>query len=211
MLTRGSTILIASAFALGACDKTGTDDKPSSEARPVTNTNATLNAPSRGAGTATLLSAVANASTVQRFADESPMTPTPSSVVPTTTARTMPLGSQPVAVFDKSSDATVLAKRGDYYLVMFPDPKEGARQLAGWIYKDGIGTGTLPALSNPPPAFACTAGDVHVLSSGQCAHACTHDADCAWVGGVCDGNGPVATGSHSVGRAQYCVVPPQAP
>jgi len=211
MLIRGSTMLIVSAFALGACDKTGIEDKPSPESKSVTNTNATVNAPSGGAGAANLLSAAANASFVQRYSDESPMTPTPSSVVPATTARTMPLGSQAVAVFDKSSDATVLAKRGDYYLVMFPDPKASEKQLAGWIYKDGIGTGTLPARSSPPPAFACKAGDVHVLASGECAHACTHDADCAWVGGVCDGNGSVATGSHSVGRARYCVTPPQGP
>jgi hypothetical protein len=211
MLIRGSTILIVSAFALGACDNTGIEDGSSPEPKEVTNTNATVNAPSGGAGTANLLSAAANANLVQRYSDESPMTPTPGSVVPTTTARTMPLGSEPVAVFDKSTDATVLAKRGDYYLVMFPDPKAGEKQLAGWIYKDGIETETLPALSTPPPAFACKAGDVHVLASGQCAHACTHDADCAWVGGVCDGNGSVATGSRSVARAQYCVTPLQAP
>lgn len=211
MLIRASTILIAGVLALGACDRTKSEDESSSEREPVTNTNATVNAPSGGARTANLLAAAANASTIKRYADESPMTPTPSQIVPATTVRTMPLGSQAVAIFDTSSDATVLGKMGDYYLVMFPDPKAGERQLAGWVYKDGVGTGTAPTTLTPPPRFACKAGDVEVLADSSCARPCSRDLDCSWVGGVCDGNGSVATGPHAVGRAHYCVLPPHAP
>jgi hypothetical protein len=209
MTFRGTTIVFVTVCTLIACDRTKPQDE-SSPAQPesVTNTSATMNAPSGGVDS--MISKAGNAASVTRYVDESAMAPTTSKLVPATTARTMPLGPRAVAIFESGGDVTVLAKRGSYYLVIFPDPKDAQKQLAGWIYKDGIGlVGAASTSTATASDLTCKNGEVHVLADGLCALACTHDADCAPAGGVCDGNGLVASVSHSVSRAQYCVVAPQ--
>jgi hypothetical protein len=208
MLIRASTILVV-VCAFVACDR---DKETSSvEPQPVTNTGATMNAPSGGAANLESVSGAANAGNVSRYSDESVLTPVATTLLPTTTARTMPFGRRAVTVFESGGEVTVFAKRGSYYLVTFPNPRDAQQQLAGWVYRDGIGMmGSASTASTPPPAIACASGEVHVLAAdGLCARTCTYDADCAAVGGVCDGNGPVANSAHSVGRGQYCIVAPQ--
>jgi hypothetical protein len=209
MLIRGSTILIVTVCTLAACDRNKPDDAFPPEPKSVTNTSANVNT-TPGAGNVDPISAATNAATVTRYDDESPMKPMKSKLVPMTTARTTPLGKQAVAIMETGCDATAVAKKGDYFLAVFPDPKDSSKQLAGWIYKDGLDiVGAAAKVPGPPTTFTCKAGDVHVLNDGLCAKICAHDADCASVGGVCDGNGAVATSAHAVGHAQYCIAAPQ--
>lgn len=209
MLIRGATILFVTVCTLAACDRNKPDDTFPAAPKSVTNTSARVQT---NPGTASIdpISVATNAGAVTRYDDESPMKATRSKLVPMTTARTRPLGKQAVAVMETACDATAVAKKGDYFLAVFPDPKEPEKQLAGWIYKDGLDfVGAAAKIAEPPSIFTCKAGDVYVLDDGLCVKACAHDADCASVGGVCDGNGAIATSAHAVGHAQYCVAGPQ--
>jgi hypothetical protein len=123
MLVRVSTTLVVTVCVLVACDRGKAEDEESAvEPQPVTNTGATMNAPAGGLPNADPVSSATNASSVTRYTDESPLTPTTRRLAPATIAPTMPLGPKAVAVLESGGDVTLVAKRGSYYLVMFPNP-----------------------------------------------------------------------------------------
>jgi hypothetical protein len=210
MRNRGSTILIATLVVAAGCDRSSVEDNPAAGSKSVTNTGANVNASPASSGHPDIVFLTANAALVRRYADESSLTPATNKLVPSTTARTMPFGDQTVATLEGGTDATVFAKKGDYYLMTFPDPQEPTRQLAGWIYKDGLGLYGGPSTTWMPPAtFTCKSGEVYVLADAECAKACVRDTDCSSLNGVCDGNSPVATDVRSISKARYCILPPQ--
>jgi hypothetical protein len=204
-IRRPMILLAAGACALAACDKTAERDESPTAGQPVSNTNAAENIPS--VELHDQASAAANASLVKRFPDELRLAPTVNKLIAVpTTVRTMPHGTEAVVVFRDPADVTLteVAKEQDYYLVVFSDPKERSRTLAGWIYKDAMDVDAAKAAESAP-ASKCKTGEVYVLADALCAAACTHDGDCTASGGVCDGNGLVSLGSNSSSRAQYCV------
>jgi hypothetical protein len=203
MLSRFPIILVAGTCALGGCDRNPTKDHWSQSSNPVTNTNATVNAPTSTNSLADF-PAAKNAAQVSRFDDEVPLTPTRTRLVATpSTARAMPLGAKAIAVFTNGGEVTELAQKGNWYLTVFADPADANTKLAGWIYKDAIvGVAATATGSN----VSCKPSEVRVQSDGICATPCTLDADCVAVGGVCDGN-TAATKDPAGSRLRYCVVP----
>jgi hypothetical protein len=144
MLWRGSIIVLLGTCALVACDKNSTSDNAFS-AQPVSNTNATLNGARIDKPSADI-SAADNASKVKRFGDEVPLPPTAMKLASNTlTIRSTP-GGEEATVVTTGDGVTALAKKDDWYLVLYSDPSNTQKTLAGWIYKDGvIGPATHPS------------------------------------------------------------------
>jgi hypothetical protein len=203
MRTRNPIVLLAvGALALAACDKLSAKDEPSSvPGQPVTNTNATIASEKLDP-----IAQAGNASSVKRYPDEAKLAPASKLLLGMTTVRTMPEGSEVVAVIGRNVDVTEFAKDHDYYLVLFPDPNDSSRKLAGWVYKDAVESSTGKAIARTP-GITCKAGEVGVVAADHefCATPCSVDGDCANAGGVCDGSGQIASGTLALSGGAYCV------
>jgi hypothetical protein len=198
MVSRGFIALMMSACGLLACDRNRASDD--STGAPVTNTNATVNAPPLGAAD---VSSAENAANIARYGDEVPFRANSERVVAKrATARTMPEGDI-ITIFAADDDVTAIAREGDWYLVLYSDPVEPRKRLAGWVHKDGF-LGDSADLATPGAGMSCGAGEVFVLGDGVCARACTWDGDCSSPSQACNGKGAVTFGSGA-SHATYCV------
>lgn len=198
MVSRVFIALMMSACGLLACNRNRASDD--STGAPVTNTNATVNATPLGAAD---VSSAENAAKITQYSDEEPFRVSSARVVAKrSTARTMPEG-EIITIFAADDDVTAIAREGDWYLVLYSDPVEPRKRLAGWVHKDGF-LSSDAALANPGEGMSCSTGEVFVLGDGVCARACTWNGDCAAAGQVCDGKGAVAFGSGA-SHATYCV------
>jgi hypothetical protein len=190
--------------------------------KPVTPTGATVPT------AADPLMNAENRDQVTQYADMVRLPPTPAKIVTglSTTVRGWPLGKQ-VQVIQTGMTVNVIGKHGDYDLVLYPDPKNESKQLAGWVYKDAIDAASWPGIdaaakqaekSQSPqnakttsaPKLACTKGEAQLRSAGDfCAHPCNKDEDCAQTrGGVCDGIAYTVKkdGSTSSSMSRYCTL-----
>jgi hypothetical protein len=203
MLSRGRIVVALAIGALTACNRySPKDDTPN--ANPVTNTNAIVNT-----SPGTDISSAVNASSVWRYEDESRLTQSTSKLRDApTVARTAPYSEEVVAVVSNGAAVTEIAREGDWYLVLFNDPRDihSGKRMAGWIYKDAI-LGPAADIAGTSPVNNCHSGEVHVLADNTCRLACAHDTDCATTGGVCDGMGEIQSGLGPVEDGKYCVFP----
>jgi len=212
MLTRSSFMLAAIALAAIACDKNdnaNTDNATSANSKDaaVTTTNAPAPAPQTPPDP---LANAENKDRVKQYPDEVKMAPTPGKIVTgvSTTVRESPHGTT-IDTTEVGMTVMEVAKRGDYYLVLYPDPKSSGKQLAGWVYKDAVEAATWPGvttatgknLGTAPQAagnaktaeqnMKCKSGETHLRANGDfCANTCKKDDDCSKSpGGLCDGVG----------------------
>jgi hypothetical protein len=231
MLIRKSMMLVAlGALAVAACDNPKNDTTktepnpgitttPAAPQQPVTNTNATLNAPTANNPTApaTNINPIANASNasdVKTFPDQLKVMTAPTRIITTAaTVRTAPQASDQVEVAKQGLQVTPVAKERDYFLVLFSDPSDSAKQKAGWVYKDALESEHSSPLTAPANAktgasakLTCRAGEAKLATDHEfCGTQCKDDSDCKKVFGVCDGDGKVTSVSGQLTPAHYCV------
>jgi hypothetical protein len=185
----------------------------------VTPTNATV---PRGATPNDPLADAQNRDQVMQYADMNRVPPTPARImagVPTT-VRSSPRGDQ-VQVLGTGTTVNVVAKRADYDLILYPDPKDTTKRLAGWVYKDAVDAANWPPIAatskTKSPGAAqerkslCEPGESELRSAGElCARTCTKDAECTNLpGGLCDGVAYSLNkdGSTATTMTRYCVGP----
>jgi hypothetical protein len=201
MSTRTPLVLFAvGAFAVAGCDKLGaTDGSSSAPSQPVTNTNATVDTDP--------IAQAENAASVKQYAEELKLAPRATALATESTpVRSRPQSRDKVAVLANGIGVTELAKEYDYYLVLFSDPQDANKKLAGWVYKDAIENYAGKAIA-PAPGLSCKEGEAHVLTDREfCATSCKDDDDCAEIGGVCDGSGKMASAMHALSEGHYCIV-----
>jgi hypothetical protein len=161
--------------------------------------------PSAG-GTVTLTGGVANVGPLAKAAnrDEVKELPDEVRIDPEKEARIAsgfqaPVRSAPdgdvISTIDPADHATEIARdpKGDHYLVIFPDPKDASKKLAGWVFRDAVENdswATTPAASNEGASkLACGKGEVHLRTDHDfCGKSCKDDSVCNRAAGeLCDG------------------------
>ena len=216
------------AVALFACESnrsssTTSTPEPKTTAAPqttVTNTNATV--PTSG----DVLANVSNRSRVTEPADEAKILPPKAVKIPA--GFTVPLRSGPrgewIGSLSTSANVSEVARdpTGSYFLVLYPDPDDSAKQLAGWVFKDAVENTTWSsqdtALGPQAPHAAASGGKEAKLACGKgeshmktdrdfCAKPCGDDAACAGSKSeTCDGLAfEVRDGATRMQTARYCV------
>jgi len=227
-------MMLLCCVALGAIacenkDTTKTEPNPAVPEQPVTITNAPV------APTAQPIPAVApvvvnpianatNATEVTQFPDQTKVAPSQAKVTTATaTVRPAPQSADKVQVVKQGLEVTELAKDKDYYLVLFNDSSDAAKQKAGWIHKDSLETYateradknskeplTGPSAAKAAPAaskLTCNTGEVRLQTDHDfCAHQCKDDSDCKKLSGVCDGAGKMVSLAGQMTPAHYCVM-----
>jgi hypothetical protein len=101
-------------------------------------------------------------------------------------------------------------RAGTHYLVLYPDPKDARRQLAGWVNKDALentewsSTARVNAAENK---MTCPTGESHVRTTTDfCAKTCRTDHDCDKASGlICDGLAFEVAKDGKLSNASYCV------
>jgi len=233
MLFRKSMMLLAFA-ALGAvaCEdnKTGTKTEPNPATppeQPVTITNAPVTPPAatQVAAPVNPIANATNASEVTQFPDQTKVAPVQAKItIATATVRPAPQSTDKVQVVKQGLEVTELAKDKDYYLVLFNDSSDSAKQKAGWIHKDALESYALgtpdkndknapqtgPSAAKTAPAatkLTCNAGEVRIQTDHDfCGHQCKDDSDCKKQSGVCDGAGKMVSLAGQLTPARYCVM-----
>jgi glucose/arabinose dehydrogenase len=220
MLKHATIALTASALVLvmSACQHTApaaSTTAQTNEPTKVTNTSATL--PSDP------LANVENRANVKTYPDETTFTPPRPAQLITgfgSEVRESPMGDT-LATVETTEQVNEVArdKKGDYYLILYPDPANPSKKLAGWVYKDALentswaASGTSGAAATTP---ATTKLDCAKASPGQahmrtdhdfCAKPCTSDSACDTKAGQrCDGHAfDVNDKTNKVTSAKYCV------
>jgi hypothetical protein len=213
-LRREEVVMLSSSSAFGlalllalACnssrDELSSETRTTSGASPTDFSGPTAVAPSH----ADPIAAAENARAVVQYPDEAQLGSTPARLVATTpmTVRTVPLGGERVRVAEKGLAVLKVAAHKDYVLVLFPDPTDSAKTMAGWVHKDAFG-GAGGKLAANNPAAACAGGQIHIQTDHDfCALPCRTDDDCAAVRGVCDGSGRIESSTAAFGLdGRYC-------
>ena len=232
--TMTTTTLASLALALGvvACDKNAPDNSMSSNNNPIA---PTPNTPA-AAGSANLTGAtvqqdplanVENRASIKDYPDETKFNPPRQAQLITgfaVEARESPRGDVVTSV-ETSAPVRELARdaRGDYYLVVFSDPKDATKQIAGWYYKDALEKNYWPSDTagaagstakgksldtGKTEKLSCSRGQSHVRTSIDfCAKTCKDDTGCdKKAGEICDGLGfEVHESTGKLANANYCI------
>jgi hypothetical protein len=234
MLVRKPMMLLAcGALALGAMacenkDTSKTEPNPAVPEQPVTITNAPATPPAQAmpapVAPVNPIANATNATEVTQFPDQMKVAPSQAKVTTATaTVRPAPQSSDKVQVVKQGLEVTELAKDKDYYLVLFNDSSDSAKQKAGWIHKDSLETYateradknskeplTGPSAAKTAPAaskLTCNTGEVRIQTDHDfCAHQCKDDSDCKKLSGVCDGAGKMVSLAGQMTPAHYCVM-----
>lgn len=134
-----------------------------------------------------------NAADVARFASETKIESEAAKVAVPTSPRTAPRSGSAVAMLRAGADVTKIAEHQDCVLVTFPDPKDAATTLMGWVGKDAFHAPSDAGVSDAGPKDAggkdagkpgplkCAAGQEAVsISAGEpvCKKKCAKDAEC---------------------------------
>ena len=179
----------------------------------VTNTNATI--------AADPLAQAENKEQVKQYADEYHFTPArPAKMVTgfSTQVRSAPSGDA-ITTVETVDNVTEVARdaKGNYYLVLYPDPKDATKQLAGWVYRGAL-ENTAWSQTTPPSGkalattqgakLACERGQVHLRTDRDfCAKSCKDDKGCDKdKAEICDGLAfevNDTTGKQT--NARYCI------
>jgi hypothetical protein len=235
-MLRWTTLIAAAGLTLAAvgCDqndkgKASTENTPPAapnepNMKPVTPTNATV-------PTAPVdpLSRAENKDQVTQYTDMIRLAPTPGKIVTglSTSVRGSPRG-QEVQIVETGMTVDVIGKRDDYYLVLYPDPRDATKQLAGWVYKDAVDAATWPGIveatklaekepgapqnakTASPAKLSCKTGERELRSQGDfCARECSKDDDCTKSpGGLCDGVAYEVKkdGTTAPAMSRYCIL-----
>lgn len=88
-----------------------------------------------------------------------------------------------VAVLTRGNPVAKVARRGDFFLITFPNPDDPAQRWSGWVHKNVFlpGTEPFPPLGNP--------------------QRCQHDVDC---GALAKCNGVSSTGPSGLEGFRFC-------
>jgi hypothetical protein len=229
MAIRSSMMLVVTAaLAAVACEspKTETKTEPNpavappaqqqQQQQPVTNTNAQVNSPTTtpaAPNPTNPIASAANESEVKQFAEQVKIPATQSMIVVTqANIRPAPQSTDKVEVGKQGLSVTELAKNKDYFLVLYNDPQDPAKQKAGWIYRDALGDKNAKEAAQTPkptaqtPKLTCEAGQFHMQTDRDfCAAQCKADSDCKKLSGVCDGEAKIIGASGAATPAHYCV------
>jgi hypothetical protein len=207
------TALIVPALSLLACNRdTQTSSvspapPPPEDPAPMTPTltGALVNVdPAAGA---------ANHDKVRQFPEEVRLTPPKS--VPLITGFETPVRDAPggalIAHLDTNGNVLEVARdpTGDHYLVMYIDPHDDVRKLAGWVNKDAVEN---TMWSETAGAFdsttrvECLAGTKHLRTDHDfCARTCESDDGCDRGGAqVCDGLAFQIGRGGDLASTRYC-------
>jgi hypothetical protein len=105
--------------------------------------------------------------------------------------RKKPQGDQ-VAALPKGTSVTKIAEHQGFYLVTFADPKDSAKSLEGWVYKDAFTAEV--AMESEPKGGKCPDGMKLTESAATgkvCTKICTSSAGCK-TGYVCYAGGCIS-------------------
>ena len=135
-----------------------------------------------------------NSAEVARFPAEKPIADDDAKTLDIAQARTGPKSGNNVAMVKAGSDPFKIAEFQDCFLVTFPDPKDAASTLMGWIPKAAFTTVLVHDVHDAGPKDAssdaagvvapvkCPAGQETVVNvvgaAGVCRRKCTADKDC---------------------------------
>ena len=232
MLTR-KTMLLAGAvlLAAAACDtnRASNANNNASASQPSSQPGPELEQPAGGTAVTNTgaavevdpLASVENKDRVKRSPDEVKILPNRTAQLITGFAaavRTSPSGDE-VTTIEKTVNVTEVARNraGDYYLVVYPDPKDPSKQLAGWVYKDALeNTGWSTSdqtsggsLQNTMASkLDCSHGEAHLRTDHDfCGKACKDDKSCEKKSGeLCDGLAfDVHERTNKLTSTRYCI------
>jgi len=137
----------------------------------------------------------------------------------TVTARQAPRG-EPLATIP-AADVVLevsLDARGDYVLVLFPDPMDSTKEMAGWVSMNALANTAWARESPTSPGSTSNAtcvGDHARMRTDRdfCAKPCADDAQCErGAGEVCDGLAYAVHGPRMpLTPARYCTSLTQSP
>lgn len=101
-------------------------------------------------------------------------------IVKTNALTAVPKGDV-ITSLQKGDAVTQLALHGGYYLVVFADPKDGAKKLSGWVAKQAFDDTVYAPTKRQMPS--CAAGSLLVTNAlspfmPRCAKHCTKGAEC---------------------------------
>jgi len=185
---------------------------------PVTNTNASL--------AADPLANVENKDKVKEYPDQLRIMPPRQARLITGFAaaiREAPAGES-ISTIETTEDVTEVARsaRGDYDLIVYPDPKDSTKQLAGWVHRSALentawstqgtasqgGSVSAATTNSAITKMACANGQAHLRTDRDfCAKSCKDDKGCDGASGeLCDGLAfEVHEHTNKLSSARFCV------
>src|SRR5262249_8317003 len=103
---------------------------------------------------------------VARFSDETNLTPTVATLMPSTTRVRKSPGGETIAVLPTGTEVTELSRAREHYLVDLVDPRDRTHHITGWVYKDALESWGPPdeLAATGAKAAVCTRGELHLQS-----------------------------------------------
>lgn len=88
-----------------------------------------------------------------------------------------------VAILTRGNPVSKVARRGDFFLITFPNPEDPSKRWSGWVHKNVFvpGTEPFPPIGNP--------------------QRCQHDVDC---GPMAKCSGVASTGPNGLDGFRFC-------
>ena len=116
----------------------------------------------------------ANAADVARYANEKPVADADDKIHHDMRVRTIPSTKEGDVILALRAGTPVkkVAKRGQWFLITFADPKEKARTLLGWTWDQAF------AAIDGASEDACAADERLLTPQGTCAKTCKTNANC---------------------------------
>jgi hypothetical protein len=110
----------------------------------------------------------ANKDDIQRYPDEFPINEKQYVEWKAAPVRAANPDGRLVAILTRGNPVAKVARRGDFFLVTFPDPDEPSKRWSGWVHKKVFDPGTepYPPLGNPQK---CTRDDqCSAIANAKC-------------------------------------------
>ena len=197
-MTKRIAVVFAVVAAFAACD----EKKPTSTSAPSATANPTATATANPAATPTVTSTTtstahatatapatphplptipdastfgaANAADVARYPNEKPVADADDKIAHDMRVRTVPSTKEGDVILALRAGVPVkkVAKRGQWFLITFADPKDKSRTLLGWTWDQAF------VHEAGPGEDACAADERIVTSQGFCAKTCKTNASC---------------------------------
>lgn len=116
----------------------------------------------------------ANAADVARYANEKPIADADDKIHHDMRVRTVPSTKEGDVILALRAGTPVkkVAKRGQWFLITFADPKEKSRTLLGWTWDQAF------AAQDGASEDACAADERLLTPQGTCAKTCKTNANC---------------------------------
>jgi hypothetical protein len=145
-----------------------------------------------------------NVNQVGRFPDELSLNDTAAKIAdPNVSARNAVPGGVLVATLRLGTPVTQVAKHDTFILCLFPDPKNPARTLEGWVAEQAFVPG--PTV---PSKTVCATGMTRLMIDEQdfCGRVCKNDSDCQ-SGQVCTGKASLLANGRTGAEVTTCTIP----